>query len=126
MKYVDIVFDGPPSYESGRFIEAENEHGASVSVGEWIHREDGFWVLRIKNNFGAKKPLPEKALWFRIADPNYADQFRKQIAKNAIHYFRDELPELAVEGLIEKGTVRIYRELILAWLNKEFGKCEEE
>lgn len=47
MKYVDIVFDGPPSHESGRFVEVEDETGASISFGEWVEREDGFWVLRI-------------------------------------------------------------------------------
>jgi hypothetical protein len=45
--FVDIVFDGPPGPESGRFIEVENQHGRSVNIGEWIHRPDGFWALRI-------------------------------------------------------------------------------
>jgi len=45
--YIDIVFDGPPAHESGRFIEVENPEGASVRVGEWIEREDGLWALRI-------------------------------------------------------------------------------
>jgi hypothetical protein len=49
MKYVDIVFDGPPSHESGRFVEVENESGVSVNVGEWIKRDDGYWALRIKS-----------------------------------------------------------------------------
>ena len=47
--YVDIVFDGLPAHESGRFIEVENAQGASIRFGEWIHRDDGFWVLRINN-----------------------------------------------------------------------------
>lgn len=46
--YIDIVFDGPPSHESGRFIECENTQGQGISAGEWIQREDGFWVLRIR------------------------------------------------------------------------------
>lgn len=29
-KYIDIVFDGPPAHESGRFIEVENAAGASI------------------------------------------------------------------------------------------------
>lgn len=45
---VDVVFDGPPSHESGRFVETEDVFGASVSVGEWIDRGDGMWALRIK------------------------------------------------------------------------------
>lgn len=47
MRYVDIVFDGPPGPTAGRFVEVENERGASISVGEWIERADGYWALRI-------------------------------------------------------------------------------
>lgn len=45
--FIDIVFDGPPGPQSGRFVEVENEKGESISVGEWIERADGYWVLRI-------------------------------------------------------------------------------
>ena len=45
--YVDIVFDGPPSHESGRFVEVENAQGRSINFGEWVHRADGYWALRI-------------------------------------------------------------------------------
>ncbi|WP_032376702.1 hypothetical protein [Rhodococcoides fascians] len=45
--YTDIVFDGPPCHESGRFIEVEDQTGASIKFGEWIDRGDGYWVLRI-------------------------------------------------------------------------------
>ena len=51
--YIDIVFDGPPSHESGRFVEVESPPGKSIKIGEWIHREDGFWALR----FPIKPPL---------------------------------------------------------------------
>jgi hypothetical protein len=43
---IDIVFDGPPGNESGRFVEVEHE-GKSIKLGEWVKREDGYWVLRI-------------------------------------------------------------------------------
>ncbi len=46
-EYTDIVFDGPPGPESGRFVEVEDRQGRSVNVGEWIEREDGYWVLRL-------------------------------------------------------------------------------
>lgn len=45
---VDIVFDGPPSHESGRFVECEDRNRKGVCLGEWFERDDGFWVLRIK------------------------------------------------------------------------------
>lgn len=47
MKTIDIVFDGPPAHESGRFIEVEDDCGNSISIGEWVARNDGYWVLRI-------------------------------------------------------------------------------
>lgn len=46
MSYVDIVFDGPPGPITGRFVEVENHLGASIRLGEWVHRPDGFWVIR--------------------------------------------------------------------------------
>jgi hypothetical protein len=45
-KHIDILFDGPPSHQSGRFVEVEDEYGYSISAGEWIQR-DGLWALRI-------------------------------------------------------------------------------
>ena len=45
---VDIVFDGPPGPTAGRFVEVENMRGQSLSVGEWVQRPDGYWVLRLR------------------------------------------------------------------------------
>lgn len=45
--YLDIVFGGGPSHESGRFVKVEDPSGKSVRVGEWIDRGDGYWALRI-------------------------------------------------------------------------------
>ena len=47
MSTIDIVFDGPPSHESGRFVETEDENRASISIGDWVERDDGYWALRI-------------------------------------------------------------------------------
>lgn len=43
---VDIVFDGPPSHKSGRFVEVEDHAGRSMRYGKWVQRDDGYWVLR--------------------------------------------------------------------------------
>jgi hypothetical protein len=45
--FIDVVFDGPPSHDSGRFVEVENTQGGSIRVGEWIDRGNGLWALRI-------------------------------------------------------------------------------
>lgn len=47
MKHINIIFDGPPSHESGRFVEVEDDNGHSITIGEWIQRPDGYWALRI-------------------------------------------------------------------------------
>jgi len=44
---IRILFDGPPGPEAGRFIEVEDVRGVSISVGEWVERDDGMWELRI-------------------------------------------------------------------------------
>src|ERR1035437_9773235 len=44
---INIVFDGPPSAVSGRFVEVELDDGSGVNAGEWIERPDGKWALRI-------------------------------------------------------------------------------
>lgn len=48
-EYTDIVFDGPPAHESGRFVEVEDASGASIEFGEWVERADGYWALRVKS-----------------------------------------------------------------------------
>lgn len=57
MSAINIIFDGPPSHESGRFIEVENDAGESIHVGEWIDRGDGTWALRIETPRDAR-PSP--------------------------------------------------------------------
>lgn len=47
MTYVDIVFDGPPSMPAPRFVEVEDMEGKGIKLGEWIKRDDGYWVLRV-------------------------------------------------------------------------------
>jgi len=66
-KYFDIVFNGPPSRTAGRFVEVEDESGASVRIGKWIKRADGYWCLRIPNDARAmaveKRPQELVRAW---------------------------------------------------------------
>ena len=48
MEYIDIVFDGPPENESGRFIEIEDDQKRSISIGRWIQDGD-YWRLRLSH-----------------------------------------------------------------------------
>ncbi len=51
MSAIIIIFDGPPSHDGGRFVEVENDQGASIRIGEWSADErpghEGLWRLRI-------------------------------------------------------------------------------
>ena len=53
---IDIVFDGSPGPQSGRFVEVER-HGASISMGEWIELGDGLWALRIPDSAALEAKL---------------------------------------------------------------------
>lgn len=44
--YIDIVFDGPPEAESGRFVEVEDADGVSIRIGDWLP-DGNLWRLRI-------------------------------------------------------------------------------
>lgn len=61
--FIDIVFDGPPGVIAPRFVEVESPPGVSIRMGEWLLRDDGFWVLR----------LPPPA--FLTRDTGYADGY---------------------------------------------------
>jgi|HubBroStandDraft_5_1064220.scaffolds.fasta_scaffold51463_2 hypothetical protein len=46
-QHLDIVFDGPPTANAGRFVEVEDDKSRSIAIGKWVDRGDGFYVLRI-------------------------------------------------------------------------------
>lgn len=52
-QHIDVVFDGPPSREAGRFIEVEDDQGRSLTFGQWVQRSDGYWALR----FNPRRPV---------------------------------------------------------------------
>jgi len=45
-KAINIIFDGPPGHDAGRFVEVETDEGKSIKVGEWIQKGN-YWALRI-------------------------------------------------------------------------------
>lgn len=68
---VYVVFDGPPSHISGRFVEVETAEGKSVSVGEWKQHGE-YWNLGplFTDPVPAKSPEPigefrkDGVIWF--------------------------------------------------------------
>lgn len=67
-KYIDIVFDGPPAHESGRFVEVEDQTGSSIKFGEWIEREDGYWCLRITGPERKQEDEQKAIKWDLLAE----------------------------------------------------------
>jgi len=59
MRHVDIVFDGPPGPVTGRFVEVEDENRASIRMGEWVERDDGYWVLRLDRSEALRVLFPD-------------------------------------------------------------------
>jgi hypothetical protein len=47
MRWIDIVFDGPPAPEAPRLVEIEDEKGRRIEAGTWIKRPNGTWALRL-------------------------------------------------------------------------------
>jgi hypothetical protein len=47
LQAINVIFDGPPAPEAGRFVEVEDDAGRSLRIGEWLQRPDGLWALRI-------------------------------------------------------------------------------
>lgn len=62
--YFDIVFDWPPSHESGRFVEVEDSGGHSIVGGKWIETPP-YLVLRIPR---AAHPEPTEDTIERMAE----------------------------------------------------------
>jgi hypothetical protein len=53
---IDVVLDGPPGHEPGRFVEVEDASGRSIDVGVWIDRGNGMWALRLAPGHRDLKP----------------------------------------------------------------------
>ncbi len=60
---INVIFDGPPSHESGRFVEVETDDGKGIHAGEWLKRDDGLWALRIDALPPAGKSGPETSIY---------------------------------------------------------------
>jgi len=70
MKYIDIVFDGPPGPESGRFVEVEDGNGHSINAGEWLESLDGMHTLRIPQPLTFAEVLStQQALQAKMGNP---------------------------------------------------------
>jgi hypothetical protein len=81
MTTVDIVFDGPPGAVCGRFIEVEDRTGASIRLGEWVQRDDCYWVLRIPDPRHLDRALDSMAKGW--ADPVGAKRFHLETTQLA-------------------------------------------
>ena len=104
-EWIRIAFDGPPSHESGRFVEVETEHGNSISFGEWVEGENGLWYLQFPNhanehaalkreNEELKAELREerKRLLLELYNNSAISQFQFDIAMKELELLTTEEP----------------------------------
>lgn len=106
MNYIDIVFDGPPSHECGRFVEVEDPTGRSISVGQWIDRGNGIWALRIQRHATSKtaidRLLANASMCVKLAACGDSDSFAK--ATQLIERARTQLAALPAETRADLGA----------------------
>jgi hypothetical protein len=108
-RYIDILFDGPPDHQGGRFVEVENERGQSINAGTWISpvatedadgKSDGLWRLRIKvtpslNNMARMIHDVSTAHGFDAPNPsNLPSKLMLSVTElaEAMEEFRDDKP----------------------------------
>lgn len=87
--FIDIVFDGPPSHESGRFVEVE-QNGKSIKFGEWVHREDAYWALRIPSIAAALQQARREGMEALDGEP-YTDREKHLKRISELEQQRDAL-----------------------------------
>lgn len=92
-----VVFDGPPSHESGRFVEVENESGQGRGGLVWDEMTDGYWRL---GPFVDAREIQRQVLEARISELKWAsDNLNMSVEPSAIlgyrlRQFREELAAL--------------------------------
>lgn len=125
MAYIDVVFDGPPGHEAGRFVEVENEKGCSVSAGEWRQRPDGYWALRIvtpdvpKNDDSARAIVEGSCVVIRVPIANIGAALEGAWASGCQDgRYRLTNPEVFADALVhelnkedEIGTTAVHKML---------------
>lgn len=97
---VEIVFDGPPGAEPGRFIEVEQD-GKSISFGRWVDRGDGTWALRLPANARLIAAAPDL-----LAEHRRTLAQLKRMAKMTAHLTKTDPLAEEIRSAI-KGTLAI-------------------
>lgn len=93
MDAINIIFDGPPGPEAGRFVEVETDAGRSINVGEWRKRSDGLWALRIAKDDIDKRIELEALLTVRAGYE--AENAHRMACGHSIAYGADAFIDLA-------------------------------
>lgn len=73
MTSINIIFDGPPGPDGGRFVEIENDRGESIRVGEWEAdprpEHEGLWRLRISLADALSQLAPDLKITVALPTP---------------------------------------------------------
>ena len=82
---INIIFDGPPNNESGRFVEVETDDGKSINIGAWSEHNDGHWALRITElptDQGSTRLMQLNSDLYRLL--NIVEDIRQEIKKEEL------------------------------------------
>lgn len=116
--HIDIVFDGPPGLVAGRFVEVEDVFGKSIRFGTWVHRPDGYWVLRIAMGCGGGRvmnealPDMEKLAAWMLANSfatGHGDTMEDLLGELdwQVKELRGRVPTLSVDAMIASNRGKI-------------------
>lgn len=122
MSEIHILFDGPPSHESGRFVEVEDKDGHGLSVGKWIEVRD-LWHLVIPSDAELHKRIAELEAALRDwgTEPERRATERAEKAEAAIS--NAHMREIsAIDGY---DKVKAQRDAALDVLRKYGGHLED-
>lgn len=98
LDYIAIVFDGPPSHESGRFVECETPDGRSIKAGEWVQRDDLLWELRIPSHTAILAAA-------RGAEKHEAELARLRVENERLRDALEALREAIIRDCIPGGSI---------------------
>ena len=112
MSTIDIIFDGPPSHESGRFVEVERD-GKSINYGEWEELDNGLWALRIFDPAEHEATIKEQAEEItRVLERNAFISRERDAYADENYKNRQEMSDVCETSLAQKVDAIKLREEI--------------
>ena len=129
--HIDIVFDGPPSHESGRFVEVHDAEDRGIRVGQWVEHSDGLWALRLTAKDFEDDAAVHEGSAYAIAVATRADliaridEHEKEVSRQKAQLLATLAEQERLIGVAESGVsieqFQIARTLVeINWGGREY------